>query len=52
MSAETQSCDPFQHAWEEVYYGYECQKCGLFVPFGCEPWAPDADEVYELAVED
>jgi hypothetical protein len=32
------SCDAFQHEWEEVYYGYKCRKCGTFVAFGCEPW--------------
>jgi hypothetical protein len=32
------SCDPWQHKWVEVYYGYECSICGDFVPFGSEPW--------------
>ena len=32
--------NPFKHDWEEDYYGYVCQKCGQFIPYGCEPWAP------------
>lgn len=31
--------------WLEEYYGYRCRVCGAFVPFGCEPWAPDDEEV-------
>ena len=26
------------HDFKEVYYGYECMKCGLFFAFGCAPW--------------
>lgn len=37
------SCELFQCDWKEVYYGYECRKCGTFVPFGCEPWATEED---------
>lgn len=36
--------DAFKHDWREIYYGYECRKCGAFVAHGCEPWAPDEDE--------
>ncbi len=36
-------CDPFKHDWKEVYYGYECQRCGQFVAFGCEYWALPED---------
>jgi hypothetical protein len=43
--------DPFKHDWKEVYYGYECRKCSLFVPFGCEPWAPDEDVEVEVCDE-
>lgn len=44
-------CD--RHAWKETYYGYECKWCGAFVPFGCEPWAPeDNDEECSLDCED
>jgi len=32
------SCD-----WDETHYGHRCSTCGAFVPFGCEPWAPDDD---------
>lgn len=45
-----EGCDPFKHEWREVYYGYECTKCGQFVAFGCEPWAPEEDS--ELTDED
>lgn len=31
---------PHACQFKEVYYGYECTICKLFVPFGCEPWAP------------
>ena len=34
-------CDPWNHSWKEEYYGYKCIHCGMFVPFGCEPWRPD-----------
>lgn len=38
-------CLGIDHVWLETYYGYECQECGLFIPFGCEPWLPlDGDE--------
>ena len=33
------------HQWEEEYYGYKCIYCGLFVPFGGEPWAADDEQV-------
>lgn len=33
----------FNHEWMDHYYGYECKKCGMFVPFGSEPWAPIDD---------
>lgn len=33
-------CDTFDHEWTDHYYGYECAKCGMFIPFGCEPWMP------------
>ncbi len=34
--------------WTEEYYGYRCRACGDFVPFGCEPWAPDDNEVADM----
>ena len=37
-------CDPFHHKWVETYYGWECEICGMFVPFGCEPWMPLDDD--------
>ena len=33
-------CNPKQHDWKEVYYGYKCERCQMFVPFGGVPWAP------------
>jgi hypothetical protein len=41
-------CRDDEHDWREIYYGYECTACGLFIPFGCEPWAPDEDEVADM----
>lgn len=40
--------DPFKHKWKEVYYGYECELCGVFVAYGCEPWAPDEEEIRQM----
>ena len=38
-------CPEEKHDWREVYYGWQCRRCGQFVAFGCEPWAlPDEDE--------
>lgn len=37
-------CAMSHHSWNETYYGYECQNCGMFIPFGCEPWADYSDE--------
>lgn len=37
---EPDYCDAFDHDWGDHYYGYQCKKCGMFVAFGCEPWAP------------
>lgn len=39
-------CNAFEHHWREVYYGYECEICGEFIPYGCEPWLDDEDEEY------
>ena len=36
-----------KHEWYEVYYGYECV-CGLFIPYGCEPWIPIDEEIHEM----
>lgn len=33
-------CLSSQHNWKEEYYGYKCESCQLFIPFGCEPWLP------------
>lgn len=37
-------CLGFDHQWKETYYGYECEHCHEFIPFGCEPWVEDDDE--------
>ena len=40
-------CEATSHQWREEYYGWQCENCGEFVPFGCEPWIPadlDNDE--------
>lgn len=34
------SCSPTQHSWKEEYYGYKCQRCQMFIPYGSEPWMP------------
>jgi hypothetical protein len=34
-------CAAGDHQWREEYYGYKCINCEEFIPFGCEPWAPD-----------
>ena len=31
---------PTQHSWKEEYYGYKCERCEMFVPYGSEPWLP------------
>lgn len=36
-------CPADQHVWIEDYYGFECDKCGLVIPYGSEPWAPGTD---------
>jgi hypothetical protein len=33
-------CEATHHEWKEEYYGYKCETCGEFIPYGCEPWAP------------
>lgn len=37
------TCDMLKHEWTDHYYGYKCAICGMFVAFGCEPWAPIDD---------
>ena len=34
------SCLPTQHSWKEEYYGYKCEACQMFIPYGSEPWLP------------
>jgi hypothetical protein len=33
-------CNPNQHVWKEEYYGYKCEGCQMFIPYGSEPWLP------------
>ena len=39
-------CEEWRHDWRDVYYGWECNRCGLFFPHGGAPWdePPDGDE--------
>ena len=37
-------CELTSHKWRDVYYGIECEQCGLFYPDGCEPWLPMNDD--------
>jgi len=41
---EPKYCEPSNHVWKQGYYGWECAKCGLMIPFGCEPWLPFDEE--------
>ena len=34
-------CEMTHHEWKEEYYGYKCETCGEFIPYGCEPWIDD-----------
>jgi len=34
------TCNPNQHIWRTEYYGYKCEVCQRFVPYGSEPWLP------------
>lgn len=38
-----QNCEIIGHRWIEEYYGYTCENCGEFIPYGCEPWGDPAD---------
>lgn len=39
-------CERTGHRWQEEYYGYKCENCGDFIPYGCEPWMP-LDDLYD-----
>jgi hypothetical protein len=39
-------CEATHHEWKEEYYGYKCENCGEFIPYGSEPWEPDEEEGY------
>jgi hypothetical protein len=36
------------HDLEERYYGYQCNKCELFIPYGQEPWICEAGEEIKI----
>lgn len=36
------------HFFQENYYGYRCETCGLFIPFGSEPWIDFEDPDFSL----
>lgn len=39
MKMSDEECKNWEdHQWTEIYYGHECERCGLFYPFGCAPW--------------
>jgi len=44
-------CLTLDHHWRETYYGYECEICHEFIPFGCEPWIDYEDENEPLVIE-
>jgi len=37
-------CNMFTHRWKDEYYGYRCENCGDFIPYGCDPWMPFDDD--------
>jgi hypothetical protein len=37
-------CNAGMHDWERNHDGYLCARCGEFVPYGREAWAPEDDE--------
>jgi hypothetical protein len=39
-----QICDATHHKWIDEYYGQKCETCGIFIPYGCEPWMPLDDD--------
>jgi hypothetical protein len=49
-------CNATNHKWLEEYYGYVCENCGLFIPYGSAPWMPfdpdDCPEVYYFEWDD
>lgn len=46
----TYRCDRWvwEHRWVDDYYGVKCADCGEFYAYGCEPWAPEADEAEDF----
>lgn len=44
-------CDAIDHRWLEEYYGYKCENCGAFVPYGSEPWLDDDDAEQSFAAD-
>lgn len=44
-------CEATYHKWVEGYYGYTCENCGDFIPYGCEPWIDDDGSLTPRAVD-
>lgn len=40
--------DMLKCQWRDHYYGYICEGCGQFIPFGSEPWMP-LDDSWQYA---
>jgi hypothetical protein len=34
--------------WIDKYYGLKCRVCGVFVPYGCEPWSLDDHDAADM----
>ena len=43
MSATVICLDHDFTQFEETYYGWQCPKCKLLIPFGCGPWEDEAE---------
>jgi hypothetical protein len=40
------------HKWKDVYYGVECEVCGIFYVDGCAPWEYDEEEIRRSEAEE
>ncbi len=50
--AAQEICNLTHHDWQEGYYGWRCETCGEFIPYGCEPWLPIDDYDGEYCEDD
>lgn len=47
------SCkDWADHKFKETYYGWECEHCNLFYPYGGAPWEPYCNRCYAWFAEE